>query len=134
MQYYIGIVHHDPDSSYGISFPDLPGCFSAGENLAELERNAIEAIDLFLDGEDIDQYPARDMDQIGKDLGASGCNDYMLMSVPFLRSGGRSVRVNISVDQSTLAAIDQAAQRRKLSRSAFLISAARNEILDAAAR
>lgn len=134
MQYFIGIVHHDPDSSYGISFPDLPGCFSAGEDLVELERNAIEAIDLFLDGEDIDQYPARDMNQIAREIEAGGATDYMLMSVPFLRSGGRNVRVNISVDQSTLAAIDQAAQRRKLSRSAFLISAARNEIMDAFAR
>jgi len=127
MTYYIGVVHKDADSSYGIAFPDLPGCFSAGEDLAELERNAIEAIDLFLEGEDVGLYPARDMTAIRDGLEADD-RDAMLMAVPFVRSGGRTVRVNFTVDAATLAAIDAAAKRRNLSRSAFLVSAAHNEI------
>ena len=27
---YIGLVHKDPESDYGVSFPDLPGCVTAG--------------------------------------------------------------------------------------------------------
>lgn len=127
MTYYIGVVHKDADSSYGIAFPDLPGCFSAGEDLAELERNAIEAIDLFLDGEDAARFPARDMNAIRDGLEADD-RSAMLMAVPFVRSGGRTVRVNFTVDAATLAAIDAAAKRRNLSRSAFLVSAAHNEI------
>jgi hypothetical protein len=57
--------------------------------------------------------------------------DAMLMAVPFVRSGGRTVRVNFTVDAATLAAIDQAAKRRNLSRSAFLVSAAHNEMTGA---
>lgn len=127
MTYYIGIVHKDADSSYGISFPDLPGCFSAGENLGELERNAIEAIELFLDGEDPAVFPASEMTAIRTAL-PNDDRDAMLMAVPFVRSGGRTVRVNFTVDAATLAAIDQAAKRRNLSRSAFLVSAAHNEM------
>lgn len=127
MTYYIGVVHKDADSSYGIAFPDLPGCFSAGEDLAELERNAIEAIDLFLEGEDLAHHPASDMTAIRARLGADDAQA-MLMAVPFVRSGGRTVRVNFTVDAATLSAIDAAARRRNLSRSAFLVSAAHNEI------
>jgi predicted RNase H-like HicB family nuclease len=127
MTYYIGVVHKDADSGYGIAFPDLPGCFSAGEDLAELERNAIEAIDLFLDGEDAARFPARDMNAVRDGLEADD-RSAMLMAVPFVRSGGRTVRVNFTVDAATLAAIDAAAKRRNLSRSAFLVSAAHNEI------
>lgn len=127
MTHYIGIVHKDTDSSYGIAFPDLPGCFSAGDDLAELERNAIEAMELFLDNEDVAAFPASDMADIRASLSEADRNA-MLMAVPFVRSGGRTVRVNFTVDAATLAAIDAAAKRRKLSRSAFLVSAAHNEM------
>ena len=127
MTYYIGVVHKDEDSSYGIAFPDLPGCFSAGEDLAELERNAIEAIDLFLEGEDLSSYPAGDMTAIRAGLDEADL-EAMLMAVPYVRSGGRTMRVNFTVDAATLAAIDAAAKRRNLSRRAFLVSAAHNEI------
>lgn len=130
MTYYIGIVHKDEDSSYGIAFPDLPGCFSAGEDLVELERNSVEAIELFLDGEDIEKFPAGDMTAVRAGLDADD-RDAMLMAVPFVRSSGRTVRVNFTVDAGTLAAIDEAAKRRKLSRSAFLVSAAHNEMTGA---
>lgn len=127
MTYYIGIVHKDADSDYGIAFPDLPGCFSAGGDLAELERNAIEAIDLFLEGEEATAYPASDMTAVRAGL-TQDDREAMLMAIPFVRSGGRTVRVNFTVDAATLAAIDAAAKRRKLSRSAFLVSAAHNAI------
>ena len=32
---YIGPVHQDPDSDYGLSFPDLPGCATAGRAIEE---------------------------------------------------------------------------------------------------
>lgn len=127
MTYYIGVVHKDPDSSYGIAFPDLPGCFSAGDDLDQLERNAIEAIDLFLDGEDVARFPARDMTAIRAALD-EGDREAMLVAIPYHRSGGRTVRVNFTVDAGTLAAIDAAARRRNLSRSAFLVGAARDAL------
>lgn len=43
MKYPVAI-HKDPDSCFGISVPDLPGCFSAGETVDEALNNAQEAI------------------------------------------------------------------------------------------
>jgi len=31
---YIALVHKDESTSYGVSFPDLPGCISAGDTFA----------------------------------------------------------------------------------------------------
>ena len=44
MRHYIGIVHKDPTSDFGVSFPDFPGCVSAGETLAEAAALAREAL------------------------------------------------------------------------------------------
>ena len=48
----------EEDGGYGISFPDLPGCFSFGENIAEAQQMAAEAASLHVygmerDGEEI---------------------------------------------------------------------------------
>jgi len=58
MTYYIGVIHKDPDSDFGISFPDFPGCISAGSTLEEVMAMGREAlgghIDLMIDeGESI---------------------------------------------------------------------------------
>jgi predicted RNase H-like HicB family nuclease len=43
---YIALIHKDADSLYGVSFPDLPGCFSAGDTLEETVANARESVAL----------------------------------------------------------------------------------------
>jgi predicted RNase H-like HicB family nuclease len=43
MKYPVAI-HKDEDSCYGVSIPDIPGCFSAGETLDEAIDNTQEAI------------------------------------------------------------------------------------------
>ena len=40
---YLAVLEPGEDGSYGISFPDLPGCFSYGENLAHAGQMAAEA-------------------------------------------------------------------------------------------
>ncbi len=73
---YIGVVHGDAATGYGITFPDLPGCHSVGDTIDTLRMNAIEAIELFLDGEEVERFPARDKAAItaglsGADRGAT---------------------------------------------------------------
>jgi predicted RNase H-like HicB family nuclease len=41
---YIALVHKDEGTSYGVSFPDVPGCISAGDTLEEAVANAGEAL------------------------------------------------------------------------------------------
>jgi predicted RNase H-like HicB family nuclease len=41
---YIALVHKDKGTSYGVSFPDVPGCISAGDTFEEAITNAAEAV------------------------------------------------------------------------------------------
>ena len=50
MPHYVAIVEeNDPDKAIGIWFPDLPGCFSGGDDVDEALRNAPQAIGLYAD-------------------------------------------------------------------------------------
>ena len=51
---YLAILEPAEDGGYGISFPDLPGCFSFGENLAEAQQMAAEAASLHVYGLECD--------------------------------------------------------------------------------
>lgn len=44
MAQYIALVHKDEGTSYGVSFPDVPGCVSAGDTFEEAVANASEAL------------------------------------------------------------------------------------------
>jgi predicted RNase H-like HicB family nuclease len=44
------IIHKDPDSDYGVTVPDLPGCYTAGGTVEEALRNAVEAIQYHMEG------------------------------------------------------------------------------------
>ena len=46
---YIALVHKDPESDYGVSFPDLPGCITAGGTIEEARDMAAEALALYLE-------------------------------------------------------------------------------------
>ena len=44
MKPYIGLVSKESDTSYGIVFPDAPGCFSAADTMDEIFAMASEAL------------------------------------------------------------------------------------------
>lgn len=46
MPHYIALIHKEADSSYGVSFPDLPGVIAAGDTIDEAMRHAAEALAL----------------------------------------------------------------------------------------
>jgi predicted RNase H-like HicB family nuclease len=67
---YIALVHKDEGTSYGVSFPDLPSCISAGDTFEEAVANAAEAIaaHLALMRADGDTIPApRSFDELKRD-------------------------------------------------------------------
>ena len=43
-RFYIGLVHKDPDSSYGISFPDAPGVTSVEDTFEDVLREGAFAL------------------------------------------------------------------------------------------
>ena len=129
MAHYIAIVHKDKDSAWGISFPDLPGCFSAADEQADIIPNAMEALEFYAEG--LSELPVpsaveniRELPGVAGDLKAGA----YLISVPYLKNIGKSARINITLNKGLLEAIDDEAAQRKMTRSGFLAQAAMREI------
>jgi predicted RNase H-like HicB family nuclease len=126
MKYFYAIVRKDADSAFGVEFPDLPGCYSAADEIEGVLPNACEALELwFEDG--VQTTPMR-LDEIQAKVATDLAEGAFIIAVPYIRQVGRVVRANISLDQGMLDAIDKAAAERSLTRSAFLADAARSFI------
>jgi len=56
---YVTYLHKDAKSDYGVSFPDFPGCITAGSTMEEARRMAVEALSLHIAGmqEDGEEIP-----------------------------------------------------------------------------
>jgi len=129
MANYIAIVHKEAKSDFGVSFPDFPGCITAGKNIDEAKDMAQEALTLHIQGmlEDGEQLPGSSkLEEIMSDPDYAKAVAYLVVSVPDDKP--RTVRVNVSVPEMTLKQIDAAAKKRGMSRSSFLVYAAQNAI------
>jgi antitoxin HicB len=61
MAYYIALIHKDADSCYGVSFPDVPGVFTAGDTIDEAVRKGSEVLEFAAEdwlGLSGDKFPA----------------------------------------------------------------------------
>jgi predicted RNase H-like HicB family nuclease len=132
MSRYVAIVDGAPDA-YGVVVPDLPGCTSGGVTIDDALRNAVEAVMLWVEdaranGEKIPK--ARPAEKLRDDPGVAAAlaDGGALAYVPLVLDAARPVKANLSLDAGLLNAIDEAAERRGLTRSAFLASAAREKI------
>lgn len=117
--YYPAIIER-AGSGYSVYFPDLPGCTSAGASLQEAARNAEEALvghllvsaqhsDALADPSELDDVEADpDVDEAARILVRA-------------ERPGRSIRLNITLDEGLVAAIDRVAGNR----SGFIADAAR---------
>ena len=116
-------VHRDQDSAYGLTFPDFEGCFSAADDLQDVERMAQEAVELHFDGEDMPlPAPSSPEKWDGDDRFEGGY--WLLLNIDTSKINSKSVRINISMPEALVKRIDQAAKRQHLSRSAFLAKSA----------
>lgn len=128
---YVSFIHRD-EAGYGVSFPDFPGCVSAGDTVNDAVLQGSEALAFHVEGlvEDGEPIPApRSIDDIKADPDLDEWRrgaDFVL--IPLLLDRGSSRRVNISLDRGLLEAIDDEARQRRMTRSAFLATAARHEI------
>ena len=126
---YVALIHKDPDTGYGASFPDFPGCIGAGDTIEETVRSAADALAFHVAGmrEDGEDIPApRGMDAVRADEALrEETKDAFFVLIPLIEDRSAAKRVNISIDPSLLEAIDEAAKDRGMTRSNFLASAAR---------
>jgi predicted RNase H-like HicB family nuclease len=128
MRAYFALVHKDPDSAYGVSFPDLSSVFSAADEEEDIIANAMEALELYAEDAELPEPSTIDAvvanPEIRRELAAGA----FIVRVPLVDNDTRVVRANVTFEAGMLRAIDETAQRRGLTRSAFLASCARKEI------
>jgi predicted RNase H-like HicB family nuclease len=124
MQGYIAIVSKEPGSIWGVHFPDLPGCTSAGRTMEEAIENAGKALRLW--AEDETELPKvstldglRKRADVLEDLASGG----MAVFVPLIVAS-RKQRYNVMLDPSLVEGIDLAAKAAGVSRSDFIAHAA----------
>jgi predicted RNase H-like HicB family nuclease len=126
---YVAILAPDRDAGgYAVFFPDLPGCVTQGEDMAEAQAMAGDALSGWIASAMAhgDQIPApRPLEAIRSDKAFARENevnwpDAIAMLVAARPPLGRPERVNVSLDSNRLRAIDAYAERRGLTRSAVL--------------
>ena len=128
MRSYIALIHKDPHSEFGVSFPDFPGCISAGATLDEARTNAEEALAFHVEGmaDDGDAIPEpSSLEQIMAD---PENRDAVAVLIALREQAARTVRVNITLPEATLAEIDRYAEAHGFTRSGFLAQAAKRAI------
>ena len=88
MPHYIALIHKDDDSCYGVSFPDVPGVFTAGDTIDEAMRKATEVLGFAAaDWSDLEgkEFPApRTIDELRGDMQfQESATDAVIAAVPF---------------------------------------------------
>jgi predicted RNase H-like HicB family nuclease len=120
--YYPAIIERAADG-YSVFFPDLPGCTSAGVSIQEAAQNAEQALDghLLVSAEHGDEvaFPS-ELDAIDHDPEVEEVARLLVRA----ERPGRSVRLNITLDEGLVAAIDRVTPNR----SGFLADAARAKL------
>ncbi|MBI4965416.1 MAG: type II toxin-antitoxin system HicB family antitoxin [Desulfomonile tiedjei] len=95
MAEYVALLSKDPDSDYGVDFPDFPGCVTAADSAETARELALEALCLHIEGmiEDGEPMPSPSpIEKIRSDPSNSDAIDVFLVTVPddlMLASGQR---------------------------------------------
>jgi predicted RNase H-like HicB family nuclease len=126
MTAYVAFIRKDLDSDYGVEFPDLPGCFSAGSTVEEARAMAAEAVAghvalLQEDGQTVPEPSSLDALFSHPDRA-----DALMVLIDLDPSLLRSERVNVMIPRHLLGRIDAVAGER--GRSRFLVEAAEQRL------
>ena len=120
------VIHKDERSCYGVTVPDLPGCFSAGDTLDEAIDSAQEAISFHIEGLLMQGGTIPDQAQ----LEAHQANEihagaiFAIVTIDISKLSGKAKRINITVPGRVLTIIDEAAAREGETRSGLIARAA----------
>lgn len=130
MPMYVAILHKEPASDYGVSFPDFPGCVTAGSTLDEAQTMAQDALAVhagFMQEQGQALPVAMTLDAAIRQAAKETLEGFFAaMMVPLEEGRSKAVRVNITVPERELHRIDSYAAAHGQSRSAFLVQAAQS--------
>jgi predicted RNase H-like HicB family nuclease len=120
---YIVYLHKDRRSDFAVSFPDFPGCVTAGKTLDEAHRMAVEALTLHIEGmmEDGEAIPeASTLDALANDPAMKGAVAF-LVNVDVAE---KAERFDITARESQMEEIDRRAKKEGITRSAYMVASA----------
>ena len=129
---FVLAMHSDDGIKYGVTVPDLPGCFSAGDTFDKAIDAAEEAIEshvelLMQQGEQLPEAKSIASHKSNTDLAGA---EWVVIDVPVEKYFGPAEKINITVPAATLRRIDAYAQRHGETRSGFLVRAAERTMRD----
>lgn len=85
MAEYVALLSKDPESDYGVDFPDFPGCVTAGKTPEEARELALEALCVHIEGmiEDREPLPSPSaIEKVRSDPANRDAIDVFLVRVP----------------------------------------------------
>ena len=121
---YLAYLLKDLNSDFGVSFPDFPGCITAGRTLEEAHRMAAEALALHIAGmaEDGETIPEPStLDALAEDPAMKHAVAFLVHVEP---EAQRTVRINITARAQQVELIDQLAGKAGMTRSAYMVQSA----------
>jgi predicted RNase H-like HicB family nuclease len=123
---YIAYLRKDKNSDYGASFPDFPGCITAGSTLEGARSLAAQALAFHVAGmrQDGEAIPLPStLDDLRNDPAMKGAVAFLTE----VREPERTVRINITARKSQIAEIDRRARAKGLTRSSYIVQSALKE-------
>ena len=118
----IAIEPGDTVHAFGVTVPDLPGCFSASDALDEAIDNAKEAIELWLETVIDDGVAVPEPHPIGQHQANPEFAGWIwaVVGVDLAQLSDKAERINITLPARVLRRIDAAAKSAGESRSGFI--------------
>lgn len=126
MTAFIALIRKESDSDFGVNFPDLPGCITAGKDLDEALAFAREALALYLEDMVADGEKIPMPSSLEAIMAKRKNRDAVAAVVPAPAVKSRAVRVNVTLPEDLLLAIDSSAGPG--GRSGFLAAAAHQRL------
>ena len=123
---YALALHSDGGEKFGVTVPDLPGCFAAGESFDEAIESARGAIDAHCEllAERGEELPVpRPLAEHRRDPELADAI-WVVVDVDVTPYLGRAEKINITVPARVLRRIDEFARTHGQTRSGFLTQAA----------
>lgn len=117
--FYPAIIDREKDG-FSVYFPDIPGCYSDGEDVNKAAVNAEQALNMHLVSaaeEGIKINPPSPIDAV--EIDAEG--DYVARLLIRGETPGKVTRIQVSIDEGLLSRIDRVAKNR----SRFIADASR---------
>jgi predicted RNase H-like HicB family nuclease len=132
MRNYIGLIHKDPDSDFGVSFPDFPGVITAGTTLDDARALAQEALTLHIDGLTEDGEAVPEPSSLEEIMSDPDNRSGVAILVSVKTEQAKAVRVNVTLPEDVLEQIDRYADAHGFTRSGLLTRAVKKLMTETA--